>query len=99
MGLVRRDEHDATWADDATVGAVEERRLAFQDEEELGVRVFVQPRTAARLRVDEDDGGRDPAVVVTDELAREVALRQVGLVEEPDAHRQPASAAESSAAS
>ena len=47
----------------------------------------MQARPATRFGVDEDDGGWYSAVVVADELPRELALSDLRRLYEPDAHQ------------
>jgi len=68
--------------------AVHECRLAFDDEEELGVGVFVEPRPTLGLGVCEEDRGGNRAIVVADGLARRLGLRDVVGTQESDRHRR-----------
>src|SRR5579862_1979593 len=84
--MMRRHDDDGAGTDYALVRPVGERRLAIEDEEELGIRMLVERRAFARLSIDEDHTCRNAAEVVADELAGEVARRQIGLGEEGDSH-------------
>jgi hypothetical protein len=66
VGLVGRDADELAATDDAFVHAVGERRLTVDDKEELCVGVLVKARFLPGLGVHEDQGRRNPAVVVAD---------------------------------
>src|SRR5689334_21356673 len=86
MRLVGRHDHRLAGTHDALLAAVAEPRLAFDDEEQLCVRVLVQAGPSPRRRVDDDDRRRNAAVVVADELVADLGLRAVARAHEADAH-------------
>ena len=79
--LARRADDDVPLLDDQRSVADPEGGLAGFDDEDLGVRVPVELRAGARLRVDEDDRERDVTVLGADEL---VGMLGVLEVVEPD---------------
>jgi hypothetical protein len=68
MGLARRADDDVASWDDQSLLADLKSRLARLDQKHFGVRMSMELRPDARLRVDEDNRERDIAVVCADEL-------------------------------
>ena len=68
--LVRSDDDDVAAAHQVLSRPVRERRLAFEEEEKLGVYVLVEARPLSGRSVDDDHGRWYTAVVVADELTR-----------------------------
>ena len=70
------DDHMPPVDDDAALADLE-RRLARLHDEDLGIRVTMQLRADARLRVNEDHAEGHVAVLATDELVRVLGVLEV----------------------
>ena len=71
------DDDDLAGADLALLVAEEEGRRALLGDEDLVVGVLVQRRAASRRALDDDRADADAAVILSDELAGDVAERQL----------------------